>query len=51
LNTLSAIRVPDGTAPCSASLTEMRAALVAENSSVTSPAMYAKLPYEIANRP
>src|SRR4029079_17144152 len=30
---------------------EMSAALVDANSSVTRPAMYAKLPYDVANRP
>src|SRR5712691_155542 len=46
LNTLSAIPVPGATAPCSASLIETRAADTAANSSVTRPAMYAKLPYD-----
>src|SRR5437867_5135569 len=50
LKTLSAMAVPEGTTPCSESLIEMSAALVAANSSFTNPAMYAKLPYDVAKR-
>src|SRR5689334_20360312 len=46
LKTLSAIAVPLGTAPCSASEIDTSAADVDANSSVTRPAIYAKLPYD-----